>query len=255
MLLSPLPAIAAWSSVGTLGAQGNKTSGTNNLVITTSATAEAGNVIVVLVAGSNLQNTNGDTTGITIADSAGNSYSRAAEHTNGNGASGEGVTTGIYYAIAGTTLASGGTITVTTSNAITSKAASAWEFTIGAGSTLSVEASASQPDDASDPSAVSLSGLASNEYLWVAAVGHEGPSTDTFTNDADYTDFSGAGTTGGAVDTNMSIRGGHRIFTGTGDTFDCSYNARDHDQVYVALKETAAGARDPGRRSLLGVGG
>lgn len=92
---------------------------------------------------------------------------------------------------------------------------------------------------AADPGAISIASMDSQEYLLLHALGAEAPSTDAYTWDADYTQIAAAGTTGGAADTNVTILGGYRIATLTGDTVDVTSDTanRDYEQVFVALCE------------------
>ena len=229
----------AWGSLNTLGSNQIKTSGTNNLTITTTAIAEVGNVIIVIVAGDNIAIVDGDSTNVSITDAAGNTYTRAKEWTNDISGAGTGAVAAIFYSKVTTQLNSGALITITTTSAITAKAASAWEFSIGAGNVVSVQGSAGLSTDGADPAAITISGLTSAEYLWIHCVAHEGPNTDAFTQDIDYLSLDANGTTAGGAASNMSVRGGRRIFTGTTDTVDVTYTAADHAQAYVALKEAA----------------
>src|SRR3989304_3546894 len=50
--------------------------------------------------------------------------------------------------------------------------------------------------DALDPGAITPGSLTSREYLWIHGLAGEGPQTDAYTWDADYTQVSGNGTTG-----------------------------------------------------------
>lgn len=92
---------------------------------------------------------------------------------------------------------------------------------------------------ASDPSSISLSSLESREYLLLHALTVEGPDTDAYTWDTDYTQIAGAGTTGGADTDNIHLRGGWRIATLTSDTVDVTSDTADRDwtQLFVAVTE------------------
>lgn len=76
------------------------------------------------------------------------------------------------------------------------------------------------------------------EWLALHAVGNEGPDTDSFTWDADWTEIVGDGTTGSGDDSNVSIRGGYLIDTmgdasASGITNDTS--DRDISQVMCGI--------------------
>ncbi len=245
-------AFAAWGSLNTLGSAQIKTSGTNNLVVTTSAAAEVNNVIVCIVAADNLDTgADAETAHWSVSDSAGNTYTRAVEFENTNAAAAAGANSSIFFSKVSTQLASAGTITFTSDAAVTAKAASCWEFSIVSTNVVSVAGKATLANDGADPGAITISGLASQEYLWVSVVAHEGPNTDAFTQQAGYTSLDANGTTGAGAATNMSVRGGFRIFTGTTDTVDVTYTAVDHAQGYVALKEAAAPPAGGPRRQFI----
>jgi hypothetical protein len=94
---------------------------------------------------------------------------------------------------------------------------------------------------AADPAAISRADLeSSREYMIVHFLACEGPNTDAYTWDADYTQITGAGTTGGAADTNIHIRGGFRIVSGiTSDTVNVTSDTadRDYTQGMAVLSE------------------
>ncbi len=88
---------------------------------------------------------------------------------------------------------------------------------------------------AADPGAVNITGLQSGrEYLFLHALAAEGPNTDAYTWDSDYTQISGDGTTGGADDSNIHLRGGYRIATRTSDTIDVTSTTADRDYTQEA---------------------
>lgn len=243
----------AWSTPVSLGTGvSSKTDGTT-VVQTTSVVAEVGKVIVVTSAWDADDASNGQTTHLSCADSVGNTYVRAREHTNGNGAD-AGVTVGIFYCLVTTELPSGGTITVTNDVSQTAKAVGAAKFTKGTGSVVSVAGTSFVVNNATDPSDVTISGLASREYLWLWGMGAEGPQTDAYTFDADYSASASGGTTGGAADSNMHVRGRNRIFIGTTDTVETTSTTADRDyvQVFVALAETYVLSADPGSYAITG---
>lgn len=76
----------AFASVGTLGTGLSSGNNQTSLVLTTSAAAEAGNLVVLCVAVDNNQTTDGDSTAVSgITDSAGgNTWTRAKGFANGN---------------------------------------------------------------------------------------------------------------------------------------------------------------------------
>jgi len=91
-----------------------------------------------------------------------------------------------------------------------------------------------------DPEAITINDLNPRDYLFLHLLGCEGPNGDTYTWDADYTEIAGNGTSGGADDSNIHVRGGYRIATlVTEDTVDitASNPTRDTIQLLVAITE------------------
>lgn len=251
----------AWTSVGTLGAVAVKAANQTSLLLGTGATAEAGNVVVVVVVVDNAGTADGDNADITsITDSVGgNTWTKAKEFTNAQGAAGAGTCVSVWFSKLANEIPFNGGITANfaSATAVDAAAMTAWEFTIGAGNVVTVKGSADLADDGVDPSAITVSGLTSQEYLWVHGLGAEGPDNDAYTWDADYSQFSADGTTGGAAASNQHVRGGFRIFTGTADTVDVTSTTADRDyaQVLAALLEAAPPVGPPiGTLALMGAG-
>lgn len=221
----------AFASVGSIGSNSAKALGTT-LSITLGAAVPAGDLIVVWVCWD---------TGSTIwpvpTDSKGNLYTMGGWVAHGSVNA-----TSLYYCRVQTALASGDTITMTGSN-LTAKAMSAERFTCDASKRIARnQESATLTTLAADPGAISVGSMTSQEYLMLHALGAEAPSTDAYTWDADYTQIAAAGTTGGAADTNITILGGYRIATLTGDNVDVTSDTanRDYNQILIALCEVPA---------------
>src|SRR3989304_7222955 len=129
----------AWTSVGSIGGA-QHTGSQNTVVMTTNATAVAGSVVVISVAIDNTSTTDGNTTEVSsITDSVGgNTWTKAREFCNSQGAAASGATVSVWYSKLTNTIPSGGTITAILANSVTAKAISAWEFSVAAGATISV---------------------------------------------------------------------------------------------------------------------
>ena len=225
----------AFASVGTLGT-GSSSSGGTSVAITTSATAEAGNLVVLIVALDNHSTSDQQTTEISsISDSGSNTWTKAGEYCNGQGAANAGATVSVWFSKLTTQIASGGTITATLANSKTYKCLTAWEFTVGSGTiqtagTLQVEAV-----DSGDTGSMAISGLTSKEYLFVRGVASEEGSIQMFTPTASHTEFTEVD----AAD-NMAATGEFRILTGTGDTSNPLQNSTfDNVSVFFALEEAS----------------
>jgi hypothetical protein len=174
----------AFSRIGSIGT-GVRTSSGTTTTITTSALANAGDVVLVWVAKDNTATSDSVTNEVTnCTDSAGNKYAKAGEYTNSAGSAQSGATVSLWYSTLTANLASGQTITVT-HDSQTDVALSAIRFTIGAGNRAYIEASATAVvDDATaHGTSISLSSLTSREYLFAraTAIEDEALTTDTAT--------------------------------------------------------------------------
>lgn len=232
----------AFASVGSIGTVSSGNANQATIVMTTAATVEAGNLAVVIAAFDNHNTTDADHSEVTgVVDSAGgNTWSKFAEFTNGQGEAQAGTTVSIWGCRLATQLDSGQTITMslTEANSRDATAMTGWEFTVGGAVTQT--ASTGLAGDAADPAAITLSGLASKEYLWLWGIALESVVATTITQDSDYTAITAAGQGIGSGAT--TVGGGFRIATLTGDTVDASTSVdRDHAQVLVALEEAVAG--------------
>lgn len=235
----------AWGSVGTIGSSQSKAGNQTSLSMTLSAQADANNVVVVLVAKDNINTVDGNNTEVTsVTDSTGaNTWNRILGWTNGEGGSQAGAHIEAYYSKISSNIAIGGTITANfagPSSANDATAMTAWEFTIGAGNIPQIDLGAQAlSTDAADPGSLTLSLLPNAEHLFLHGLSAEGPNTDAYTWDADYTQFTGNGTTGNPGGSNIHVRGGWRIFTGTTDTVDVTSTTADRDyaQIYFVLDE------------------
>lgn len=245
----------AFASVGTLGHVNDGSAGTT-VVLTTSATAEAENLVVLWYGGDNLSSSAddadyGDVSSIT--DSAGgNTWTKMKENSNNNAGAGNGVTASVWYSVLTNQINSGGTITANLSGSPTVSNLSAWEFTKGGGTTIAVEQTAINSGDSADPAAISLAAMTSREYLLIWGFAGEQTTAGTFTPDADYTEIEkdSAGTGASAA----MVWGGFRIATLTDDTVDAATGTdRDYTQVLGALYEVSAGVK-PKTLLTLGVG-
>lgn len=238
----------AWGSVGSLGTVGSATVNQTSLVLTTTATLEAGNVGVLIISVDNNQTTDGDEGAVSgVQDSAGNIWSKGREYTNGQGGAQAGVTVSLWFVKATTQLTSGGTITASFTNSASrdASAASAWEFTVSAGATVSVDGGADLAEDAiSNPGSLDVT-TANAERLRIRAVAEENNGA-TMTATAGWTKFTDERSTGGgASNTKVAIHGEFQIVTGTNAASDPSGLAANADlaSVYVALKAVTAYTR------------
>lgn len=230
----------AWASIGSLGRVSDKVAGTT-IVLTTSAALEVEHVAVVLVCKdeTGTGTTDGDFNEITgVTDSAGNVYTKVAEFANvQTSAAGDGIVIAVFFTKATVQLALGGTITATFSASTTASSISAWEFTIAVGAAVAIQSFTTLANDAADPGSMNLS-PPSAEYLWVRAIGAESGDGTNLTPTTSFTTFDGDSTAGGADDSNTTILGEFRIFTGTSNASDPTWvTGKDLASIYAALSE------------------
>jgi len=231
----------AFADLGNNVAVGDKTSASS---IANSAgvmqAVSAGNLLVLIVGKDNAATADGNTNEFTsVTDTKGNTWTKAREFCNAQGAANAGVTVAVFYSVLTTALVVGvDVITVNFSDARTAKAFTTQRFSIGAGSTVQVAGTpVDLANDGADPGSMTISGLPSAEYLFVRGLAHENP-TATLTKTTGYSGFSGlAGTSGGSGVTNIAVNGEFRILTGTGDTSDPTWTADDTASVFIAFKE------------------
>lgn len=245
-LLLATPCWAAFASVGTLGT-GSSTTSSNSVSATLSAQCDAGNLCLCTVAKDNISTSDGNTTEVaSFTDSAGgNTWAIAREFTYAEGAAGAGATVAVGWTKATNSISSAGTITANFGSAVTSKALSCWEFSLGAGNTVQLVTASDLVTDSNDAGSIALSGLASKEYLFFRGEAGENEGVG-YTPTANYTAITQAIAATGNNNTAMTAEGEFRILTGTGDTTDPdTINNRDWASTMLALEEVAEGGGGP----------
>ena len=230
----------AITSGGTIGSVQDKTAGTS-FALTTSAQLAAGQIGIIAVAKDNTATSDGNTSEVTsITDGSSNSYVLLREFCNAQSGSNAGATISLWRTRARTTLASGGTITINLAASKTAKAASIWAFNVGTNMTLQLIGTGQDlANDGADPGSMTISGLASQEYLFVRAIAGESDNTNDLVGTLLYTTITPNQTSGNPVASNMGVRGEFHVLTGTGDTSDPLWTSFSGDaaSVYVALVE------------------
>lgn len=246
----------AIASVGTLGSANSKTANQASATLTTSSALAAGNVGVLVVAVDNNQATDGDEGAVTgVTDSGGNTWTKGAEFTNGNGSIQAGCVCSVWFSNSVNGVANGGTITAAFSNATSrdASAMSAWEFSKAANSNLAVEGTpGTLANDAADPGSLNVT-TANIECLRFRGIAGETSATGAITTTAGWTAITGDQSAGGASDTNIAVRGEFIISTVTGSASDPTLGIADHASVYVAFKEVLNSI--PNALMLMGYGG
>ncbi len=210
-----------------------------------------GDFCVLIIAVDNNQTTNGDEGAVSgVVDSTGaNTWSKAAEFCNGRGAAQGGTTCSVWYTTLAAALSSGvHTITASFTNA-TSRDASAmiaYYWTMGAGSTASLEGTpATEATTATDPGSLNVT-TANIECLRVRAIsGETNAATGLTVTGGGWATMGGNQTGSGGATANQAVRGEYIISTGTGSASNPTWTAVDCASVYVAFKEVAAAPRVP----------
>jgi hypothetical protein len=234
--LAPAQASPALEYVGDIGSGTIKDDTNDDLVVTTSAAVAAGDDIIIAYATDPTQDLH-----ITVSDSAGNEYQRAAMTINmGN------LRTYVFAAYHVNALASGSQITIhQTFYSTTIPAARAAVVSVFRG--LAPEGALEQTSNDNGSSTTPSSGAATTvqaEQLLIGAVGTEGPSGDAAgTWGGSFTAGPRAGTTGGTADTNITVSMAWRIVSAAG-----AYNAsksgitsRNWAAAIATFKTTDAG--------------
>lgn len=244
---------ASWSSAGTIGSGTSTTAGTT-VAVTTSADAEAGNVVVCVLgkdeSGSGTTDGTANAQFTSIADSdAVNVWVEAYEWCNmQTSTAANGACVAVYYTKVADTIETSDVITATITS-VTSKAMSCWEFT-ATSSPLTVAETAGEnglANDAADPGSRTLASGVSSEHLFVRASACESNNTG-YTVDTDYTAMTSATANTGTTATSMGVRGEFRIANeATSAASDPTYVAADCASAMIGLNEFVQ-TWVPGRR-------
>jgi len=248
----------SFSHIANRGTVQNKTA-SRTLAITPSGTIAVGRLLVIWTAWDNNQGSPYPTTASfdielmnKVTDTQGNIYIQLACQQHVGGA--DGVRGALYISKIRTQLTTSDTITIyskddgTGASDIVAKCASMHEFSMGTTGWCRyfdwdwdnwTTAQGDVPD-------LSVSTLDSQQYLILHMLAVEGPNTDNYTWDGDYTQITGTGTTGGAADENVHIRGGWRIATVTSDTIAITSTTADrdltHSMILIAEVDIPSGA-------------
>lgn len=201
---------------------------------------------VLLVVWDNVTTANADDTALlSVSDTKTNSWVRAAEAQYSAGGALDGVLAGIFYSVITTQIETTDTITITSTANGTAKGAALASFNRDTLKTIAVAGKGYQRIGASADYSASVSGLMSEEHLWVGQNAMEADSGSTNAKDVTFTQISqGGSATWGPTGTGLGVgaRGGYKIATDTGETYDNTAQAiKDRVTVLVAFREVAAG--------------
>ena len=197
-----------WTAQGSLGSGQSKTAGTT-VALTTGATCNVGDFVVVLVAKDNASAVDANTNEVTAVANSGtaNTWTKAREYCNGQTGAALGATVAVFYSRITASIASGGTITAT-HGSVTARAITAYRFTPTSANTVVVDGTPlDSATDASQPASVDVPITSDlGERLVVRAFASE-DNVSGLTPTTGWTATGNNGTTGGASATNMGVEG------------------------------------------------
>ena len=227
------------SSLGTLGATGVNSAGTD-LAHTTVTTALAdGDSVIAIFETVGSGTTTGATTEHTSVSGGSITWTKLDEWYNSTGTTSQGAMLSLWLGTVTGTVSVGTVLTFTRSPSKNPKCVSAWAFRsdnplelVGTPSRLTGNA-ATWPSD-------TISGLSSGEYLFVRALGKDGAgSTTNITPSAGFAAFDAIRSHNGSSATAALIRGEWDILTGTTATSAPTGGnvTANYTTIFVALRE------------------
>jgi hypothetical protein len=229
------------------------------LAASPTAAVPVGKLAVVLVVWDNVDTDNAeDTDKLTVSDTQSNAWARAGEAQYSAGGVLDGVLAGIFYSVITTQIETTDTITITSSANGTGKGATLLTFNRDTSKSIVVAGKGYQRIAGSDAYTVTVSGLPSEEHLWIGVNGMErGPASVNgaglgYTLITQGTD-SAFGAAGGGGDLGIGARAGYKIATDTGETYAATALALcDRCTVLIAFRESSGEGSASARRSMIG---
>lgn len=232
----------AFADLGSLGATGSTANNQASLALTTAAAVAVNNLAVIVVAVDNKGSSDGEGNDVSgVTDSAGNTWTKAADFANAQGGAQAGAAVSLWYTRARFALALGGTITATFTTNTTSDASglTARKFSLD-GVGVAVEGTpGTLPNDGADPGSldVTTSNIACLRIRGIAAeVGNDTALTPT----ASWQEWANGNSATSGTTGEMCARAEHIISTGTGAASNPTYVSADCASVYVAFREIPA---------------
>jgi hypothetical protein len=213
---------------------------------------------IVLAVWDNVDTDNAeDTNKLTVSDTQVNAWARAGEAQYSAGGALDGVLAGIFYSTITTQIETTDTITITSSANGTAKGATLATFNRDTSKQTMVAGKGYERIAASAAYSVSVSGLPSEEHLWIGVNAIEGDNISSNGADTTYTlitqgGLGSWGPTGGSA-ANVGGRAGYKIAVDTGETYDRSALATlDRCTILVAFRESTGEGSFATRRSIVG---
>jgi hypothetical protein len=184
-----------------------------------------------------------DTDKLTVTDTQSNAWLRAGEAQYSAGGVLDGVLAGIFYSVITTQIETTDTITISSTGDGTAKGCTLATFNRDTTKVVGVVGRGYERIAGSAAYSASVSGLVSEEHLWIGLNAMEAAADDTNAQDSSFSAIlQGAnqhfGPTGGG-DTNVGARAAFKIATDTGETYDQSINVSTQDRatLLVAFNE------------------
>lgn len=233
----------AFSDLGSLGATGSSGNNQATLALTTSASASAGELVVLVIGDDNIDNFTTSTWPhdgqevASISDSGSNSWHRAMCNTIGGGSAQGGAALQIWYSILSSNIANGGTITITFTNSTLSDATAvtARHFSFS-GTQVAIENVNSLWNSASDPG--SLDCVTPNaSFLRIRGIAGEVGNNTSLTVTTNWTGWANGNSATSGTTAEICARAEHHISSGTGDASDPTWVSCDNASAYVVFKE------------------
>lgn len=209
--------------------------------------ASVGDLVIARVTIDNISTTSGASNDVSnFGDNAGNGrYTKIGEYTQSpTGSAADGATVALFYAVLVFAVTTANKYDVACSAVCACKTFEVSKVTLAAGSSVTTAGTLQQTGYSNaDAGSQAISGLASDEYLFVRAVGSETDTNGIATPTASYAAFTSTRSgTGGSEKGHVSNDGEWIVVTGTGSTSDptMSDTTADRASLFIALQEILA---------------
>jgi hypothetical protein len=218
------------------GGWNNKTASTS-WTFAYSVGVTAGRTYFLAIACDNLGTADGDNGDVTsVSDNAGNTFTKAAEFTNGQGGAASGATVSVWYCSSMLATTTSNSITVNFSGSPAAKAANGYTTTITSGNVIGVDSYTTRADDNLDPGSMSFSSGTSRQYLLFRAMAVENTAVNP-TATSGWSTSTASGSSGGGAASNMMIGAENLISTTTSATSDPTVVAADCASLLIGFYE------------------
>jgi hypothetical protein len=223
-----------------LGATGSTANNQTTLDLATAAAIAAGEFVCVVVAADNIASGGDDNacSGVTLGI-GGQALLKATQIANAVAAQG-GASCSIWYGVATSALASGGTIRATfgSGTLVDASGLTARKWTIAAGNLVQIEGTPGQlvNNTGADPGSLNVT-TANIECLRVRGIASQVGNNTNLTPTASWTAWANGNSATTGTTGEICARAESRIFTGTGAASDPTYVSAIYASAYVAFKE------------------